>query len=193
MSAEVIKGMFGQMGQTAQGPMSTMPPVMRRGAVGPLVGDLQRRLNAIGYKLTVDNQFGPKTEAAVKGFQLAAGVPQTGIVDNATWTELFRRTAAAIAIDPALVADVPSVPSSANPFIASVQQTPIVKFFLEAPLWQKALMAGGALALGYLLVSWLTQGSALRGYERALNAEPKCPRNAPPREVPEDAKIVEAA
>ena len=193
MSAEVIKGMFGQMGATAQGPASTMPATLRRGAVGPLVGDLQRRLNAIGYKLTDDNQFGPKTEAAVKGFQLATGVPQTGIVDNATWTELFRRTAAAIAIDPALVADVPSVPSSANPFIASVQQTPIVKFFLEAPLWQKALMAGGALALGYLLVSWLTAGSALRGYEKALNAEPKCPRNTPPREVPEDAKIVEAA
>ena len=33
----------------------------------------------------VDGQFGAKTEAATKRFQAEAGLPQTGIVDAATW------------------------------------------------------------------------------------------------------------
>jgi len=33
----------------------------------------------------VDGQFGAKTEAATKAFQREAGLPQTGVVDAATW------------------------------------------------------------------------------------------------------------
>ena len=33
----------------------------------------------------VDGQFGDKTEAATKRFQAGAGLPQTGVVDAATW------------------------------------------------------------------------------------------------------------
>ena len=187
MSAEVIKGMFGA---TASGPVGKLPETIRRGSVGPLVKDLQQRLEQVNLLPpgTANGQFGPQTEAAVKKFQSMVGIAPLGIVSDATWTALLKQTGAtAEQLTPT------------NPFLGPEGQVNlpspqgIVQFFTSAPLWQKALMAGGALALGYLLVSWLTAGSALRGYERALNAEPKCPRNVPPREVPEDAKIVEAA
>jgi len=35
----------------------------------------------------VDGQFGAKTEAATKRFQAEAGLPQTGVVDAATWAK----------------------------------------------------------------------------------------------------------
>ena len=55
--------------------------VLKRGSSGTAVKALQR---AIGG-LTVDGQFGPLTEAAVKRVQKAAGLTQTGVVGTTTW------------------------------------------------------------------------------------------------------------
>lgn len=175
------------------GQMGALPSTIRRGSKGALVGDLQRRLQLIGlYRCAtckVDSDFGPNTESAVKQFQSSVGIDPAGVVSDATWTELLKRTGAK-----------PQELTPTNPFLGPQgqvnmpPQTGVVAFFTAAPLWQKALMVGGSLALGYLLVSWLTGGAALRGYERALNSAPaKCPKNVPPRDVPADAQIVEAA
>lgn len=43
--------------------------VLKRGVKGSDVGELQRLLNKRGAKLTVDHDFGPATEAAVRTFQ----------------------------------------------------------------------------------------------------------------------------
>lgn len=43
--------------------------VLKRGAKGADVGELQRLLNKRGAKLAVDNDFGPATQAAVRTFQ----------------------------------------------------------------------------------------------------------------------------
>ncbi|GAA4727351.1 hypothetical protein GCM10025782_27430 [Pedococcus ginsenosidimutans] len=49
-------------------------PVLRRGAAGVLVRQLQRCLNKVQRaRLAVDGDFGPMTTAAVKTFQLRAG------------------------------------------------------------------------------------------------------------------------
>ncbi|MEZ6078365.1 MAG: serine hydrolase [Pirellulaceae bacterium] len=62
---------------------------MSVGASGPLVESLQRTLNArIEAGLGVDGDFGSATEAAVKKFQLANQLPETGRVDSATWLAL---------------------------------------------------------------------------------------------------------
>ncbi len=63
-----------------------------RGDSGRLVNQVQQRLNALGLHggqaLQADAKFGPKTEAAVRRFQEAAGLQQSGQVDRATLEQL---------------------------------------------------------------------------------------------------------
>ncbi len=63
-------------------------PVLRQGAHGAAVSDLQRKLKAKGYSLAVDGDFGPKTAAAVRRFQSAKGLVADGIVGPKTWAAL---------------------------------------------------------------------------------------------------------
>jgi serine-type D-Ala-D-Ala carboxypeptidase (penicillin-binding protein 5/6) len=61
---------------------------MRTGATGDLVEALQRTLKARlspPGNLSVDGDFGPATEAAVKAFQKQVKIEATGVVDEATW------------------------------------------------------------------------------------------------------------
>jgi len=63
--------------------------VLRRGATGPHVGDLQRLLNARNKAaLAVDNSFGPKTDAAVRAWQKARHLAVDGSVGPLTWASL---------------------------------------------------------------------------------------------------------
>jgi peptidoglycan hydrolase-like protein with peptidoglycan-binding domain len=59
--------------------------VMRHGDKHDWVAKLQTELNkdpSVSPKLVVDGSFGPKTEAAVRQYQFAHGLPVTGIVDE---------------------------------------------------------------------------------------------------------------
>jgi hypothetical protein len=60
--------------------------VMQRGMGGADVRELQKLLNAQGAQppLALDGKFGPKTEAALKAFQRANGVQQTGVLGKQT-------------------------------------------------------------------------------------------------------------
>ncbi|MDP7305251.1 MAG: serine hydrolase, partial [Pirellulaceae bacterium] len=65
--------------------------VLRIGATGRLVEQLQRALNAVldpTPALSVDGDFGPQTEAAVIRLQDAKKLDATGRVDEATWLAL---------------------------------------------------------------------------------------------------------
>jgi len=54
-----------------------------------LVRDVQQALNDKGYDAgMVDGQWGPRTETAVKRFQQASGLPQTGGLENSTLVAL---------------------------------------------------------------------------------------------------------
>lgn len=64
------------------------PADLRRGAEGAEVEHLQELLNRGGALLSIDGDFGPGTEGAVKEAQLLAGLPLTGVVDAATWNWL---------------------------------------------------------------------------------------------------------
>ena len=69
-------------------------PTLRRGATGPAVVELQRRLN--GWiatsravpRLAQDGIFGPRTDAAVRAYQRARGLAVDGIVGPRTWAAL---------------------------------------------------------------------------------------------------------
>ncbi|MEO1702766.1 MAG: N-acetylmuramidase domain-containing protein [Pseudomonadota bacterium] len=58
--------------------------ILRRGMRGAEVKDWQRQLLAVGYPLSCDGVFGPKTEVAVKRFQRANAISVDGIVGPET-------------------------------------------------------------------------------------------------------------
>lgn len=67
-------------------------PTLAAGWTGPAVGWLQLALagkeTAVSfapYSGSIDGQFGPLTEAAVRALQAWASVPVTGVVDDNTW------------------------------------------------------------------------------------------------------------
>ena len=71
-----------QVGETAA-PGSGARPVLRLGASGPAVADVQRRLG-----IGVDGGFGPATQAAVVAFQTRRGLVADGVVGAGTWRAL---------------------------------------------------------------------------------------------------------
>ncbi|MBP3311043.1 MAG: peptidoglycan-binding protein [Butyricicoccus sp.] len=64
---------------------------LKRGMFGADVTEAQNLLRQLGYDLGpygVDGDFGSATEDAVKAFQVNVSLPETGIVDDATWEKL---------------------------------------------------------------------------------------------------------
>jgi hypothetical protein len=63
--------------------------ILKRGDRLPTVGVLQLLLNRAGNSLKVDGVFGPRTQAAMTGFQRKRKLPHTGATDKQTWDRLF--------------------------------------------------------------------------------------------------------
>ena len=64
-------------------------PVLRPGASGQAVRELQQALKGLGYDPgAVDGHFGPRTESAVKAFQKAQGLTVDGNVGDITWLNI---------------------------------------------------------------------------------------------------------
>lgn len=62
---------------------------LARGAEGPQVAELQRRLVELDFKPgEIDGVFGVLTESALKAFQTLATREPHGIVDDPTWQKL---------------------------------------------------------------------------------------------------------
>ncbi|MGW3244409.1 peptidoglycan-binding domain-containing protein [Streptomyces sp. NPDC001070] len=61
---------------------------VRQGSTGPAVSAVQSQLKAHGASLTVDGDFGPGTDSAVRSFQSAHGLAVDGIVGSNTWQAL---------------------------------------------------------------------------------------------------------
>ncbi|NET32725.1 MAG: peptidoglycan-binding protein, partial [Cyanothece sp. SIO1E1] len=66
-------------------------PILRIGARGPAVAQLQTRLQSLKvYTGAIDGIFGPETQAAVKSAQSSNQLTPDGIVGAATWNVLLR-------------------------------------------------------------------------------------------------------
>jgi hypothetical protein len=87
---------------TSPPPTPASRPVLRLGATGPAVEDLQRAL-----QIAPDGQFGPETHAAVIAFQRASGLACDGVVGPQTWGAI----AGAAPADPS-AAEAPAEPAS---------------------------------------------------------------------------------
>jgi len=59
-------------------------------ARGDVVVWAQEHLVSAGQRIAIDGAFGPATQAAVENFQVAHGLPATGLIDQATWQALLR-------------------------------------------------------------------------------------------------------
>jgi peptidoglycan hydrolase-like protein with peptidoglycan-binding domain len=64
-------------------------PLVKKGHTDHPVQTLQHLLRARGHALTVDGDFGPKTDAAVRTFQDDEGLAVDRIVGPNTWTALI--------------------------------------------------------------------------------------------------------
>ena len=60
-------------------------PVLQNYSEDEAVFELQDLLNRVGALLVEDGKFGKGTERAVKEAQEMAGLPVTGVADQATW------------------------------------------------------------------------------------------------------------
>jgi peptidoglycan hydrolase-like protein with peptidoglycan-binding domain len=64
-------------------------PVLKQGASGPDVRDLQQALKALGHDPgPIDGAFGARTTSAVKAFQQAREIAVDGIVGRVTWINI---------------------------------------------------------------------------------------------------------
>jgi len=81
------------------------------------VGSQGEDVTKLQIKLGVDpiGKFGPKTEAAVKGWQSAHGLTPDGIVGDVTWSKMFAPVAETPAPAP-IVAPAPTVAPTAQGF-----------------------------------------------------------------------------
>ena len=64
-------------------------PVLKQGAQGQFVRNLQGLLVANGAPIKVDGDFGPNTKSAVTVWQRHAGLSADGIVGPKTWRALL--------------------------------------------------------------------------------------------------------
>jgi len=93
------------------------------GDKGNFVKTIQLKLNQLGYAplLVVDGDYGPKTTAAVKWFQKAKGLPQTGVVDSITNEQLLNSTAI-VAADPSVPVKEPTIVQASEKASTTVKQ-----------------------------------------------------------------------
>src|SRR4029077_15884150 len=82
---------FRVFSSTAAGAASAWPNVSQ-GSTGENVYSIQLLLEAHGYSLSVDGNFGPQTATAVKSFQSAHGMGVDGVVGSQTWPALIVTT-----------------------------------------------------------------------------------------------------
>lgn len=64
-------------------------PVITKGNRGQAIKQAQRLLSKHGFECKDDGDFGPKTQAIVKSFQLSRGIEASGDVDLLTWEALL--------------------------------------------------------------------------------------------------------
>ena len=68
---------------------SACPDVVAMGENDRCVVEVQKRLSAAGTKIAVDGAFGPETQRRVTAFQVLAGIPPNGIVDETTKRAIY--------------------------------------------------------------------------------------------------------
>lgn len=72
--------------------LNRTPASVFRGNKGDLVIWAQEHLYGAGYRISIDGQFGPRTQAAVRAFQRKHRLQASGVVNGPTWDALVKVT-----------------------------------------------------------------------------------------------------
>ena len=124
------------------------PDYTQKGSSGDSVEKLQQALKIKGYyKGTVDGKYGDDTVNAVKAYQKAVGVSQTGKADYATIMKLFGKVlTTTVAQDPKMngitkISEI-TVPATSKPGdsgknVLALQQALKIKGYFKAPIDSK--------------------------------------------------------
>jgi hypothetical protein len=91
-----------------------LAPTLSRGARGDVVVWAQQHLLAAAQNVIVNGSYDTRTVRAVKAFQLASGLPETGTLDVATWQLLLARPPAAVTWRAGSKSGLPDAPASAK-------------------------------------------------------------------------------
>ena len=136
------------------GPEGGGEPTIEQGSTGAAVTALQRDLNILGYKLTVDGDFGPATRSAVITFQRRHSLSQDGIVGPLTWAAIDSAVSAAQGASPSEgTSSAPAPPNEASPTIDSTVQG----------AWSQLRYAAGPYANSYLQAFQDASDALLKG------------------------------
>lgn len=106
---------------------------LKSGHTGPAVRALQTKLKELGYyKKTVDGQYGSGTVSAVKAFQKAKGLSQTGTADSQTQRLLYGYENATV--NAAIASPTPAVTATptAAPTVSNAKTFPFTTYTLAA-------------------------------------------------------------
>jgi peptidoglycan hydrolase-like protein with peptidoglycan-binding domain len=157
-------------------------PTLRRGDLDQHVGVAQQKLNVLGAtpELKIDAEFGTRTEAAVRRFQTANGLPSSAVLDTGTWAQLDTRAPGGEVQSDGSLTPVPGlVPGDPTPQPRPGAPThPVVKLTSHGPavseLHEKLnALSGGGLPVGRGLggadpvVFDAATDTAVRAFQRA--------------------------
>jgi peptidoglycan hydrolase-like protein with peptidoglycan-binding domain len=120
-------------------------PLVRQGAKNHPVRTLQCLLRARGHGVTVDGDFGPNTEAAVRAFQQEQHLASDGVVGPNSWRALI----------------VPVKQGSTGDAVRGVQE----EFAF------RNLSGGASKGLAVDGIFGAQTDAAVRGYQKALKAD----------------------
>lgn len=79
----------GEWGQLTKAASSVRSAILRKGDKGNMTRILQEAMNAKGYQLEIDGDFGPATESSLLDWQLKNGLVVDGEVGGNTWQTLL--------------------------------------------------------------------------------------------------------
>lgn len=159
--------------------------LLGKGAKGPEVTELQKRLAQLGYPVgPLDGKFGPKTQASVRKFQQDHGLKVDGIAGPATIKEVKRLTGESTTasgkavgtknVDINLLARLVNAEARGEPYKGQVAVAAVVLNRIKDPAFPKTVadivyQPGAFSSVNDGQINLSPQASALKAAQEAVN------------------------
>jgi hypothetical protein len=151
------------------------PGEIAEGARGRKARRIQEWLSIHGFRTAIDEELKPATKRTLQSFQRARGLPETGLVDQATWDALVAPMVRAFSKSPAGANLGDTVVRVAKQHL---NEHPIELGGANCGPWVRAYMDGNqgspwAWCAGFVTFV-LTQASVIQGVSKPINGSFSC-------------------